>query len=177
MLSLQLIRENPDIVRKALHDRQADGGLDEILRLDQEYRQLLTEWEELKAQRNVLGKQVGSARDAGARQGLIDSTRELSTQIDRLGPDIVFLSKDLKRLLLELPNIPSDDTPVGAGEEQDVVVRSEGELPAFDFEPRPHWEIGERLRIIDFERGVKLSGSRFYVLSGAGALLQRALIA
>jgi len=177
MLSLQLIRENPDIVRKALHDRQVDGGLDEILRLDQEYRQLLTEWEELKAQRNVLGKQVGSARDAGARQGLIDSTRELSTQIDRLGPDIVFLSKDLKRLLLELPNIPSDDTPVGAGEEQDVVVRSEGELPAFDFEPRPHWEIGERLRIIDFERGVKLSGSRFYVLSGAGALLQRALIA
>ena len=177
MLSLQFIRENPDIVRKALRDRQADGGLDEILRLDQEYRQLLMEWEELKAQRNVLGKQVGSARDAGARQGLIDSTRELSTQIDRLGPDIVFLSKDLKRLLLELPNIPSDDTPVGAGEEQDVVVRSEGELPAFDFEPRPHWEIGERLRIIDFERGVKLSGSRFYVLSGAGALLQRALIA
>jgi seryl-tRNA synthetase len=177
MLSLQFIRENPDIVRKALRDRQADGGLDEILRLDQEYRQLLMEWEELKAQRNVLGKQVGSARDAGARQGLIDSTRELSTQIDRLGPDIVFLSKDLKRLLLELPNIPNDDTPVGAGEEQDVVVRSEGELPAFDFEPRPHWEIGERLRIIDFERGVKLSGSRFYVLSGAGALLQRALIA
>ena len=177
MLSLQFIRENPDIVRKALRDRQADGGLDEILRLDQEYRQLLTEWEELKAQRNVLGKQVGSARDAGARQGLIDSTRELSTQIDRLGPDIVFLSKDLKRLLLELPNIPSDDTPVGAGEEQDVVVRSEGEPRAFDFEPRPHWEIGERLGIIDFERGVKLSGSRFYVLSGAGALLQRALIA
>ncbi|MCJ7831299.1 MAG: serine--tRNA ligase [Dehalococcoidia bacterium] len=177
MLSLQLIRENPDIVRKALHDRQADGGLDEILRLDQEYRQLLTEWEELKAQRNVLGKQVGSARDAGARQGLIDSTRELSTQIDRLGPDIASLSSHLKGLLLELPNIPHPDTPVGAGEEQDVVVRSEGELPAFDFEPRPHWEIGERLGIIDFERGVKLSGSRFYVLSGAGALLQRALIA
>jgi seryl-tRNA synthetase len=177
MLSLQLIRENPDIVRKALRDRQADGGLDEILRLDQEYRQLLTEWEDLKAQRNVLGKQVGSARDAGARQGLIDSTRELSTQIDRLGPDIASLSSHLKGLLLELPNIPHPDTPVGAGEEQDVVVRSEGELPAFDFEPRPHWEIGERLRIIDFERGVKLSGSRFYVLSGAGALLQRALIA
>jgi len=177
MLSLQFIRENPDIVRKALRDRQADGGLDEILRLDQEYRQLLMEWEELKAQRNVLGKQVGSARDAGARQGLIDSTRELSTQIDRLGPDIASLSSHLKGLLLELPNIPHPDTPVGAGEEQDVVVRSEGEPPAFDFEPRPHWEIGERLRIIDFERGVKLSGSRFYVLSGAGALLQRALIA
>jgi seryl-tRNA synthetase len=177
MLSLQFIRENPDIVRKALRDRQADGGLDEILRLDQEYRQLLTEWEDLKAQRNVLGKQVGSARDAGARQGLIDATRELSTQIDRLEPDIVSLSSHLKKLLLELPNIPHADTPVGAGEEQDVVVRSEGELPAFDFEPRPHWEIGERLGIIDFERGVKLSGSRFYVLSGAGALLQRALIA
>ena len=177
MLSLQFIRENPDIVRKGLRDRQADGGLDEILRLDQEYRQLLTEWEDLKAQRNVLGKQVGSARDAGARQGLIDSTRELSTQIDRLGPDIASLSSHLKGLLLELPNIPHPDTPIGAGEEQDVVVRSEGELPAFDFEPRPHWEIGERLGIIDFERGVKLSGSRFYVLSGDGARLQRALIA
>ena len=177
MLSLQFIRENPDTVRKALRDRQADGGLDEILRLDEKYRRLLTEWEDLKAQRNVLGKQVGSAGDAGARQRLIDETRELSTQIDRLQPEIASLSSRLKGLLLELPNIPSDDTPVGEGEEQNVIVRSEGEPAAFEFEPRPHWEIGERLGIIDFERGAKLSGSRFYVLSGDGARLQRALIA
>ncbi len=101
----------------------------------------------------------------------------MSEKIDDWEPRIREVEEQLNRLLLELPNIPHPDTPVGAGEEQDVVVRSEGELPAFDFEPRPHWEIGERLGIIDFERGVKLSGSRFYVLSGAGALLQRALIA
>jgi seryl-tRNA synthetase len=177
MLSLQLIRENPDIVRKALQDRQAEGGLDDILRLDEQRRQLLVEGEALKAERNAAGKQIGATKDDAERQRLINEMRSVSERIDDREPRIKEVEEQLNRLLLELPNIPHPDTPVGAGEEQDVVVRSEGKLPAFDFEPRPHWEIGERLGIIDFERGVKLSGSRFYVLSGAGALLQRALIA
>jgi seryl-tRNA synthetase len=177
MLSLQFIRENPDVVRKALRDRQADGGLDDILRLDQQRRQLLVEVEALKAERNAAGKRIGATKDDAERQRLIDEMRSVSERIDGSEPPIKEVEEQLNRLLLEMPNIPSDDTPVGAGEEEDVVVRSEGKPPTFDFEPRPHWEIGQRLGIIDFERGVKLSGSRFYVLSGAGARLQRALIA
>jgi seryl-tRNA synthetase len=177
MLSLQLIRENPDIVHKALRDRQAEAGLDDILHLDEQRRQLLVEVEALKAERNAASKRIGATKDDTERQRLINEMKQVSESVDALEPRIKEVEEQLNRLLLELPNIPHPDTPVGAGEEQDVVVRSEGELPSFDFEPRPHWEIGERLRIIDFERGVKLSGSRFYVLSGAGALLQRALIA
>jgi seryl-tRNA synthetase len=178
MLSLQFIRDNPDAVRKALRDRQSEEtGLDEILRLDRERRDLLAQTEVLRAERNAIGKRVGSAADAAERQRLIDETRHLSDGLDALEPRGKEIDERLNALLLELPNIPHADTPVGAGEDDNVIVRTEGTPPTFDFEPRPHWEIGERLGIIDFERGVKLSGSRFYVLRGAGARLERALIA
>jgi seryl-tRNA synthetase len=178
MLSLQFIRDNPDAVRKALRDRQSEEtGLDEILRLDRERRDLLTQTEALRAERNAIGKRVGSAGDAAERQRLIDETRHLSDGLDALEPRGKEIDERLNALLLELPNIPHADTPVGAGEDNNVIVRTEGAPPQLDFEPRPHWEIGERLGIIDFERGVKLSGSRFYVLRGAGARLERALIA
>ncbi len=177
MLSLQFIRENPDTVRKAMADRHTETGLDDILRLDEERRQLLVEIEALKAERNAAGKRIGATKDDGERQRLIGEMRSVSEKIDAGEPRIKEVEEQMNRLLLEMPNIPHPDTPVGAGEEENVIIRSEGEPPAFDFEPRPHWEIGERLGIIDFERGAKLSGSRFYVLNGAGARLQRALIA
>jgi seryl-tRNA synthetase len=178
LLSLQFVRENPDTVRKGLRDRGVEEmGLDEVLRLDEERRELLVESEAVRAERNAAGKRVGSTTDATERQGLIDETRVLSGRIDALEPRVKEAEERVRSLLLELPNIPHADTPVGAGEEQNVIVRTEGKPPEFDFEPRPHWEIGERLGIIDFERGVKLSGSRFYVLKGAGARLERALIA
>jgi seryl-tRNA synthetase len=177
MLSLQLIRDNPDAVRKALRDRQSEeAALDEVLRLDAERRSGLTQLEALKAERNVVGRSTGSAPPEG-RGPLIEQGRQLSYQIDALEPRGREIDERLNALLLELPNIPHPDTPVGAGEDDNVIVRAEGTPPQFDFEPRPHWEIGERLGIIDFERGVKLSGSRFYVLKGAGARLERALIA
>ena len=178
MLSLQFIRDNPDAVRKALRDRRSEeAGLDEILRLDRERRDLLTQTEALRAERNAIGKRVGSAGDAAERQHLIDETRHLSDGLDTLEPRGKEIDERLNGLLLDLPSIPDADTPIGAGEDDNVIVRTEGTPPQFDFEPRPHWEIGERLGIIDFERGVKLSGSRFYVLKGAGARLERALIA
>ena len=178
MLSLQFVRENPDAVRKALRDRGVeDAGLNEVLRLDEERRGLLVESESLRAERNATGKRVGSTADAAERQRLIDETRVLSERIDALDPRVKETEERVRSLMLEMPNIPHPDTPVGAGEDDNVIVRTEGEPPEFDFEPRPHWEIGERLGIIDFERGVKLSGSRFYVLKGAGARLERALIA
>jgi len=172
------MRDNPDAVRKALRDRGVEEtGLDELLRLDGERRGLLVELESLRAERNATGKRVGATTDAAERQRLIDETRVLSERIDALEPRAREIEERVRSLLLDLPNVPHPNTPVGEGEEQNVVVRTEGAPPPFDFEPRPHWEIGERLRIIDFERGVKLSGSRFYVLRGAGARLERALIA
>jgi seryl-tRNA synthetase len=177
LLSLQFIRDNPDAVRKALHDRVADETpLDELLRLDEERRERLVESETLRAERNAVGKRIGSTSDAAERQRLIEDMRVLSERVDTLDPRVKQIEERVRSLLLELPNIPHPDTPVGEGEEQNVILRTEGEPPHFDFEPRPHWEIGERMGIIDFERGVKLSGSRFYVLKAAGARLERALI-
>ena len=177
MLSLQFVRENPDAVRKGLRDRAVEEtGLDEILHLDSERRERLTELETLKAERNTVGRATGAATPTD-RQQLIERGRQLSTRISKLEPATQEIDERLRQLLLELPNIPHPDTPIGAGEDDNVIVRTEGEPPDLDFEPRPHWEIGERLGIIDFERGVKLSGSRFYVLRGAGARLERALIA
>jgi seryl-tRNA synthetase len=177
LLSLQFVRDNPDAVRKALRDRAVEEtGLDEILRLDSGRRERLTELETLKAERNTVGRATGAATSTD-RQQLIERGRQLSTRISELEPATQEIDERLRQILLELPNIPHPDTPIGAGEDDNVIVRTEGEPPDLDFEPRPHWEIGERLGIIDFERGVKLSGSRFYVLRGAGARLERALIA
>jgi seryl-tRNA synthetase len=179
LLSLQFVRENPDAVRKALRDRGSEEAvLNGLLRLDAERRELLVESEALRAERNELGKRIGATRDAAERQQLIDEMRTKSERIDALEPRLKAAEERTRGLLLELPNIPHPDTPVGGGEEENVVIRTEERQPfEFDFEPRPHWEIGERLGIIDFERGVKLSGSRFYVLKSAGARLERALIA
>jgi len=178
LLSLQFVRDNPDAVREALRDRGVEEtGLDELLHLDEERRNRLVESESLRAERNAIGKRIGSTADPTERQLLIEEMRVASERIDALDPRVKEIEQRVRSLLLELPNLPHPDTPVGEGEEQNVIVRTEGTPPTFDFEPRPHWEIGERLRIIDFERGVKLSGSRFYVLMGDGARLERALIA
>lgn len=177
MLSLQFIRENPEAVRKALIDRGMQDGLDQVLDLDRKRRELLVEIEALKAERNAGGRRVGAARDEAERSKLIGEMRRVSEEISAREPHVKEIEERLNGLLQELPNIPRANTPVGEGEEQNVIVRTEGEPPPFDFEPRPHWELGERLGIIDFERGAKMSGSRFYVLRDDGARLERALIA
>ena len=195
MLSLALIRENPDAVRKALADRHTEAPLDEILTLDGQWRGLLQEVEGLRAERNTAGKEMGQlnrviqeqdkASQAAAdyqqavarRDELLERMRQVSQRVDELEEELREVEERLNDLLLQLPNIPDPNVPLGEGEEDNVLVRSEGEPPTFDFQPRPHWELGERLGIIDFERGAKLSGSRFYLLKGAGAHLQRALIA
>jgi len=195
MLSLAFIRENPDAVRKALADRHTEAPLDEILSLDGRWRGLLQEVESLRAERNAAGKEMGqlnrviqkqdkASETAAERQQavarrdeLLERMRQVSQRIDELEGELRDVEERLNDLLLQLPNIPDPKVPLGEGEEDNVLVRTEGEPPTFDFQPRPHWELGERLGIIDFERGTKLSGSRFYLLKGAGAHLQRALIA
>lgn len=176
MLSIQFIREHTDVVRKALADRHTPAPIDDILALDERRRGLLAEVEALRAEQNAAGKKIGAAKDPAARQLMIDEMKGVSTAIDQIAPTLRDAEERLESLLLEVPNIPAEATPIGAGEHENVVVEQHGEEYT-DAWRKPHWEIGEALGIIDFDRGVKLSGSRFYILKGAGARLQRALIA
>jgi len=177
VLSLQFIREHPDDVREAVTRRYLTAPVDDILRLDGERRRILLEMEALKAERNQAGKRIGAARDADERQRLIDGMRGVSERIDAFEKELRDTEERLNALLLDVPNVPRPDVPLGEGEDDNVVIRQWGEPRAYESALLPHWELGERLGIIDFERGVKLSGSRFYVLKGTGARLQRALIA
>ena len=166
MLDLKFIRDNIDLVREAVARRKDSAPLDEILKLDAERRQRVTELEDLRRAR----KETARKRIAA------DEGRKLRTKIKELEDEVRNLDTRLEELLLQVPNVPQPTVPVGSGEEDNVVVRSWGEPKSLNFEPAPHWKLGETLGIIDFDRGVKLSGSRFYVLKGLGARLQRALI-
>ncbi len=178
MLEINLIRENPEIVRKALANRQMDAApVEQALTLDAERRNLLTQVEKLKAERNVVSKEISQTKDAAARQQKIDAMRAVGDKISELDEAVKQVDEKLQNLMLSIPNLPDASTPYGKDESENVVVRTEGSLPEFAFKPLPHWELGEKLGIIDFERGVKLTGSRFYILNGAAARLQRALIA
>src|SRR5206468_12351765 len=115
--------------------------------------------------------------DAAERENKIAAMREVGDNIAALDKEVAKVEAELHALTSTIPNIPEERTPVGASEDENVVLRTVGQLPEFDFEPKPHWELGPALSILDFERGTKITGSRFYVLNGAGARLQRALIA
>ena len=178
MLDLNLIRETPDLVRTALKNRQLDASpVEEILRLDENRRSLLTQVETLKAERNAVSKEIGRSKDATEREKKISAMREVGDRIAALDKEVAEVEAELHAITSAIPNIPDERTPIGASEEENVVLRTVGQLPEFDFEPKPHWELGPALGILDFERGTKITGSRFYVLNGPGARLQRALIA
>jgi len=169
MLDLKFIRENMELVREAVASRQDTAPLDEILELDSERRQKLLELEGFRHIRKEAAREKKIAKET------TDEGRELRSRIRALEEKVRSLDKQLEELLLEVPNIPNPTVPVGKDENDNVVVRSWGEPKSFDFPPAPHWKLGESLGIIDFERGVKLSGTRFYVLKGSGARLQRAI--
>ena len=178
MLDINLIRETPDIVRKALTDRQSDASsVDSILGLDEKRRALLGQVEKLKAERNAVSKEIAALKDATARQSKVEAMRVVGDQISQLDKQVAEVETELNDLASALPNIPDARTPYGKDDSENPVLRTVGEPRKFDFKPLPHWELGPALGIIDFERGAKLTGSRFYVLQRAGARLQRALIA
>ncbi len=178
MLDMNLIREKPDLVRTSLNNRQLDAGpVDSILKLDERRRSLLTEVEEFKAERNRVSKEIGQMKDPAARQAKIEAMRAVGDKISALDKEVNQVEEELQGLTATIPNIPDARTPVGKDENENVVLRTVGSLPEYDFEPKIHWDLGPALGILDFDRGVKITGSRFYVLSGAGARLQRALIA
>lgn len=178
MLDINLIREQPDLVRQAMRDRQMDPSpVDAILVLDERRRSQLTEVETLKAERNAVSKEIGSLKDPAERQEKITSMRAVGDRIAELDKQVTQVDEELKGLTAILPNIPDPRTPVGKDDSENVVLRTVGQLPEFDFEPKIHWDLGPALGILDFDRGVKITGSRFYILKGPGARLQRALIA
>jgi seryl-tRNA synthetase len=178
MLDIALIREQPELVRSALRARQDDDSpVDSVLELDTKRRSLLTDAEKLKADRNAASKQISKITDEAERETRIAAMRGVGDRIGELDRAIAEVESSLTALVASLPNIPDPRTPLGKAEQDNVVVSTAGTPRAFDFAPRPHWELGPALGILDFERGTKMTGSRFYVLSGAGARLQRALIA
>lgn len=178
MLDINLIRENPAKVRQAMLVRQMDPGpVDQVLVLDVERRRILSEVEALKAERNRVSKEVGKTKDPTERQSRIDAMRTVGDRIAVLDERLRQVDPELEHNLAIIPNIPDPRVPIGADDHSNVVMRTEGTLPHYDFTPKPHWDLGPALGILNFDQGVKIAGSRFYVLSGAGARLQRAIIA
>lgn len=177
MLDIKFIRENPEVVKASQVKRKAEVDLvDEVIALDEERRTLILDVETKKSERNSVSKEIGQSKDSQERQVKIAAMRELGDLIDNLDKRLKVVETELKDKLSAIPNIPDEDVPLGESDKDNVVLRTVGEQKQFDFEPKPHWELGLDLGILDFEAGVKISGSRFYVLKGAGARLQRALI-
>ncbi|MBI2867654.1 MAG: serine--tRNA ligase [Chloroflexi bacterium] len=185
MLDIRLIREKPDLIRDALAKRgEAADPIDRILELDKQRRTLLTQADELRAEQNRISKEVGKllaakgphAPGAPSPEALKEQSRAVGERIKELEQQGQAIDTQLNDMLLRLPNLPHESVPVGPDASANVVVRAWGEQRRFDFTPAPHWELGERHRIIDFERGQRISGSRFYLLRGKGAKLQRSLI-
>jgi seryl-tRNA synthetase len=168
MLDIKFIRENQKLVRQAIADRQDSAPIDEILRLDEERRSKIINLDDLRHSRKSFSKE----RDRDKEKG-----RDLRALIKEQEEVVKHLEEQLAELLLQVPNIPAFDVPVGKDDNDNIEVRTWGEPKQLAFEPAPHWKLGEDLDIIDFERGVKISGTRFYVLKGEGARLQRSLIA
>jgi seryl-tRNA synthetase len=177
MLDIKLIREQPDYVKTKIAQTGADpGDIDRVLEADARRRRLQHELDEMRARRTRESKELGKATPE-ERDRKRAEMRQLGEQISAGERDLAALEEENTRLLLMLPNLPRDWVPVGKDDSENRIVRTEGVEREFTFEPKPHWELGERLGIIDFERGVKLSGTRFHFLVGMGARLERALIA
>ena len=179
MLSIEQIRRDPEYVRQALASRGEEGSLAELLALDSQRRQAISQGDELRARRNQASRQIGQLRASGqeAPEDVVREMREVGQQISVLEQETKGLDERIHNILMELPNLPRPDVPPGLSEEANIVVRQWGEPHSPYFTPKPHWDLAEELGIIDFQRGVKLSGSRFYTMSGYGAKLERATIA
>jgi seryl-tRNA synthetase len=176
VLDLTLIREEPDFVKAEISKLNSEAPIDRIVELDKQRRALLQEVEVLRQRRNAVSKEIGKMKEQAERQAKIIEMRQVGDRISTLDQQLRQVEAELNEALLWVPNLPHASVPLGPDEDHNVIVRQEGELREFDFDPLPHWDLGPMLGIIDFERGVKLSGTRFYLLRGPGARLQRALI-
>jgi seryl-tRNA synthetase len=179
MLDIRLIRENPDFVKQRLTTRDAKlaSAVDEILDCDKKRRAAETIFQQLQADRKRVSKEIGGKKAKGEDTTEIEAqTRQLGEEIQRVEDESRQLEAAQRTLLLNVPNLPHEAAPIGATAEENPVVRVWGEKPAFDFTPKSHIELGEKLGLFDFERAVKITGSAFSVYTGAGARLERTLI-
>ena len=207
MISMELIRKDPDYVRRGLLKRGEDAPITELAGLDSRRRGAIQRGDELRARRNEASRTIGRLNTEAGRtpvptilrdqpvrddalttdqrrakqlfleaQELKEEMRQVGEEIKGLEQEVASLESRMNGLLLEIPNIPRDDVPEGLTEDENVAVSSWGELPSFDFTPLPHWDLGQQLGIIDFQRGVKLAGPRSFILTGMGAKLERAII-
>jgi seryl-tRNA synthetase len=179
MLDLGFVRGNLELVEEKLRARGADPAalLGGFRALDQSRREAITTSERLKARRNELSQQVGALKKARQdASALMEETRALKEELDKLDQAADSFDDKLRQLLASIPNLTRDEVPIGKSEADNLPVKFWGEKTAFDFEPKPHWELGEALGILDLERATKLSGARFAVYMGAGARLERALV-
>ena len=177
MLDLKYIRENIDAVREMLKHRETDADLDRLIGLDSELRENLTYTQTLQAHQNQVSQQIAiRKREKQDASETIAEMRKLSQEIKERNAQANELRASLDSILLTIPNMPEATTPVGAGEEDNIEIKTWGEKPRFDFTLKPHWEIAETLDIVDFQRGAKVAGSNFVVYKGLGARLERALI-
>ncbi len=177
MLDIRFIRENTDAVTVAMANRNAEVDIDAVLALDSRRRALVSDAEELKAERNRISKSIGQMIKEGKDPEEIKAqVREMGDKISSYDEELRGIDAQMREALLYIPNMPSDTTPVGKDETANPVVRSWGEKKTFDFEPVPHWELGEELGLFDLARGAKISGSGFPLFTGRGAKLERALI-
>ena len=176
MLDLKFVRENPEKVREAMELKGEWADLDLLLELDRERRDLLQKVEDLRQLRNRVSKEIGRAGAGAEMAQKKEEMRRVSDEIKTLEQQLREIDSGMEQLLLCIPNLPDPAVPPGKDEEDNVEVRTWGTPPSFAFSPRPHWEIGEMLDILDFPRAGKITGTRFALYRGAGARLERALV-
>jgi seryl-tRNA synthetase len=177
MLDLKFVRKNLDLVREAARRRGVELDLDRVAELDERRRSILVDLEQLKARRNQVSTEIGRRKKAGQDAAdLIAEMAQAADTIKDLDKQVKAVDAELSALILTIPNIADESVPVGADESANKLIRTWGEKPVFDFTPRPHWELGEDLGILDFERAAKITGARFTLYWGLGARLERSLI-
>ena len=177
MLDLKFVRENPKLVEEAVKSRNGSLDLTEFLELDKKRREITQQVEALKKERNTASQEIGKLKKAGqdaAEQ--MAAVRALGDKIAADDKELKEIEEKIKSILLTIPNVPAEDVPVGKDDTCNPVIRTWGEPTKFDFEPKAHWDIGENLGILDFERGVKVSGARYVFYRGMGSRLERAVI-
>ncbi|MCX7965997.1 MAG: serine--tRNA ligase [Syntrophorhabdaceae bacterium] len=177
MLDPKIIREHIDLIYESLRKRGADFNLDLLLELDERRRNLIKETENLKNKRNSLSDVIAQSKKKGEDVSeKIKYLKDIGVEISNLEQKLRMVEKEWEEMMLMIPNIPHSSVPVGTSDADNKVVKIWGEKPKFDFEPLPHWDIGERLDILDFKRAAKITGSRFTLYKSFGAQLERALI-
>ena len=177
MIDPKLLREKSEVIYNGMKKRGTEIGLDKLLAADEKRRVLIQESEKMKSERNELSNEIARLKKAGTdASDKITHLRDLGKTIERVEQDLRVVEKEWEDMLLVIPNVPHESVPVGGGDKDNKQVKTWGEKPSLEFEPLPHWDIGEKLEILDFKRAAKITGSRFTLYKASGALLERALI-